>query len=312
MESAGRRRRRLVVLGDVLPRFVDRTGDELVVSGIFGRRKGALNLFDQFVRQRSGRTASASFRRQLGRASDTSRTPPIDAPVNQLRVKLKSYRNKSLDRLTDAGQSVRLTVMRKSGPHTRDSIAMRNVIFGINMTADGFYGHENMVADEAVHIYFTELLRSAGVLLYGRKTYQLMIPYWPTVAKDQSMPAASNEFARVFTALEMSVFSTTLPEVEGANRRLLRGGLAEHVLELKRQPGKDICVGSLSLAAQLSERGLIDEYRFVVHPVVAGDGPQLFDAVKLRERIRLELIDSQTFPSGAVALHYRRGAHERQ
>lgn len=189
---------------------------------------------------------------------------------------------------------------------------MRNVIFGINMTADGFYGHENMVADEAVHIYFTELLRSAGVLLYGRKTYQLMIPYWPTVAKDQSMPAASNEFARVFTALEMSVFSTTLPEVEGANRRLLRGGLAEHVLELKRQPGKDICVGSLSLAAQLSERGLIDEYRFVVHPVVAGDGPQLFDAVKLRERIRLELIDSQTFPSGAVALHYRRGAHERQ
>lgn len=183
---------------------------------------------------------------------------------------------------------------------------MRKVVFGINITADGFCGHTGMVADDTLHSYFTQLLRNAGVILYGRTTYELMVPFWPDVAKSQSMSEVSNEFARVFDALDMIVFSTTLQNVHGANRRLLRSGLAEQVVELKAQPGKDICVGSLSLASQLSERGLIDEYRFVVHPVVAGNGPRLFDTVKLREHVRLDLLGSETFPSGAVALHYRR------
>ncbi len=189
---------------------------------------------------------------------------------------------------------------------------MRKVVFAINMTADGYFGHTDGIADEQLHEYFTGILRQADLLLYGRVTYQLMVPYWPDVARSQSETESENEFARVFDALDMVVFSTTLKNVEGGNRRIVRGNLAEEVLALKEQPGKDICVGSLSLASQLSAHGLIDEYRFVVHPVIAGKGPRLFEAVKLPERLRLDFIGSETFRSGAVALHYRTRSHEKR
>jgi dihydrofolate reductase len=183
---------------------------------------------------------------------------------------------------------------------------MRQVVFAINITADGYCGHTDGIADEELHTYFTRLLRDMGLLLYGRTTYQLMVPYWPDVARSQSEPEAINEFARVFDSLEKVVFSTTLKNVDGDNARLARGNPAEEVLALKNQPGKDIGVGSLSIASQLSERGLIDEYRFVVHPVVAGKGPRLFETVKLKDRLLLDFVGSETFRSGVIALHYRK------
>lgn len=184
---------------------------------------------------------------------------------------------------------------------------MRKVVFAINITTDGFCSHTDMIADDELHHYFTRLLRNASLLLYGRITYQLMVPFWPDVAKNQSENEATNEFARAFDSLDIVVFSTTLKHVEGANKRLVRADITEEVLALKQQPGKDICVGSLSIASQLSEHGLIDEYRFVVHPVVAGKGPRLFDTVKPQESLRLHLLGSETFQSGAVALHYIKG-----
>ena len=185
---------------------------------------------------------------------------------------------------------------------------MRKVVFAINITTDGYCSHTDGIADEELHKYFTGVLRNADIILYGRITYQLMVPYWPDVAKTQSESEATNEFARVFDSLDKIVFSTTLKQVEGKNTRIVRANLAEEVLALKQQPGKDICIGSLSIASQLSERGLIDEYRFVVHPVVAGKGPRLFDTVKPQERLLLDLIGSETFQSGVVALHYRKHA----
>ncbi|HUI30589.1 MAG TPA: dihydrofolate reductase family protein [Candidatus Acidoferrales bacterium] len=183
---------------------------------------------------------------------------------------------------------------------------MRKVVFAINMTADGYCGHTDMNPDDEVLKYFTNLLRNAGILLFGRNTYQLMVPYWPDIARNPSESEADKEFARVFDSLDKVVFSTTLKQDEGKNTRIVRANLAEEVLALKQQPGKDICIGSLSIASQLSERGLIDEYRFVVHPVVAGKGPRLFETVKLQEKLHLDLIGSETFRSGVVALHYRK------
>jgi dihydrofolate reductase len=183
---------------------------------------------------------------------------------------------------------------------------MRKVVFAINITADGYCSHTDMIADEELHKYFTEVLRKANLLLYGRITYQLMVPYWPEIAKTQSDTKATNEFARVFDSLDKIVFPTTLKQVEGNDTRILRANVAEEVIALKQQPGKDICVGSLSIASQLSERGLIDEYQFVVHPVIAGKGPRLFDTVKLQERLLLDFIGSKTFESGVVALKYRK------
>ena len=185
---------------------------------------------------------------------------------------------------------------------------MRRVVFAINITADGYCSHTDMIPDEELHEYFTRLLRDASLLLFGRNTYQLMVPYWPDVARNPSENEAINEFARVFDSLDKIVFSTTLKRVEGNNTRIVRTNVAEEVLGLKQQPGKDICVGSLSIASQLSERGLIDEYQFVVHPVVAGKGPRLFESVKLQDSLRLNFAGSKAFGSGVVALHYRKHA----
>ena len=184
---------------------------------------------------------------------------------------------------------------------------MRKVVFGINITADGFCGHENGIADDDLHKYFTGLLLNADLLLYGRITYQLMVPYWPDVARDQNEDEATNEFARVFDSLDMVLFSTTLKNAGRDKTRIVRSNVAEEVLALRQQSGKDITVGSLSIASQLSERGLIDEYHFVVHPVIAGKGPRLFETVKMKETLRLNLVGSKVFHSGAVAHHYRKG-----
>ena len=185
---------------------------------------------------------------------------------------------------------------------------MRKVVFAINITADGYCSHTDMIADDEMHEFWARLLRHASVILFGRVTYQLMVPFWPDVAKKGSLSEAENEFARAFDSLDKVVFSTTLKHVGGNNTRIVRANVAEEVLGLKQQPGKDIGVGSLSIASQLSERGLIDEYRFVVHPVVAGNGPRLFETVKSQDTLRLDFIGSKTFGSGVVALHYRKHA----
>lgn len=183
---------------------------------------------------------------------------------------------------------------------------MRKVVFGINITADGYCSHEDGIVDAELHEYFTRLLRDASHILFGRTTYQLMVPYWPDVANSQSEDEASNEFARVFDSLDIVVFSTTLKETAGHKTRIVRANVAEEVLALKQQPGKDISVGSLSIASQLSERGLIDEYHFVVHPIVAGKGPRLFQTLEPQNKLRLFLMGLQNFRSGVVALHYRK------
>jgi len=135
-----------------------------------------------------------------------------------------------------------------------------------------------------------------------------MVPYWPDVAKSPSEGEGTNEFARVFDSLDKVVFSTTLKHVEGNNTRIVRANVVEEVLALKQQPGKDISIGGLSIASQLSVRGLIDEYHFFVHPVVAGKGPRLFETVKPQDRLQLDFIGLETLPSGVVALHYRKPA----
>ena len=183
---------------------------------------------------------------------------------------------------------------------------MRNVVFGINITADGFCGHTDGIVDAELHSYFTNLLARADIILYGRTTYELMVPYWPDVARNQSDDESSIAFARVFDSLQKVVFSRTLKEVEDPRSKIARSSPAEEVRALKDLPGKDIAIGSLSLASQISEHGLIDEYHFVVHPVIAGKGPKLFDSVKLKERMLLDLQGAQTFRSGAVALHYQK------
>ena len=181
---------------------------------------------------------------------------------------------------------------------------MRNLIFAINLSLDGCCDHTKLSGDEEVHEYFAQLLRDVDLLVYGRKTYQLMVPFWPDVAKNHSgQTKAMNDFAEAFDSSKIVVFSQSLDSAE-ANTRIVRTNLEDEILKLKQEPGKDILTGGVSLPSQLIELGLVDEYRFVVQPTVVGEGRRLLDDVSLPEKLNLKLVESKVFESGAVALRY--------
>ena len=181
---------------------------------------------------------------------------------------------------------------------------MRNIIFAINTTLDGCVDHTKQVADDETHEYFTDLLREVDLGVFGRITYQLMVPFWPEVAKNQSMDKASNEFAKAFDSINKIVFSRSLDSVEDRNTRIVRTNLRDEILKLKQEEGKNILVGGVSIPSQLIELGLVDEYILVVGPIIAGEGRRLFEGVSLPERLQLRLVESKIFESGCVALRY--------
>jgi dihydrofolate reductase len=181
---------------------------------------------------------------------------------------------------------------------------MRNVIFAINITLDGCCDHTKQVADDETHEYFTQLMRDVDLLVFGRKTYQLMVPFWPEVARSQSMTKAENEFARTFDSINKVVFSRSLDSADDKTTRIARMSLHDEILKLKQEQGKSILVGGVDIPSQLIELGLIDEYRFVIGPIVAGEGRRLLEGVSLAERLQLKLVESKIFKSGCVALLY--------
>jgi dihydrofolate reductase len=181
---------------------------------------------------------------------------------------------------------------------------MRNVIFAINTTLDGCVDHTKQIVYEETLEYFTHLMRDVDLQVFGRKTYQLMVPYWPEVAKNQSVTKADKEFGRAFDSINKIVFSRSLDSAEDKNTRIVRTNLRDEILKLKQEQGKNILVGGVDIPSQLIELGLIDEYRFVVLPVVAGEGRRLLEGVFLPERLQLKLVESKIFESGVVALRY--------
>ncbi len=183
---------------------------------------------------------------------------------------------------------------------------MRNVVFAINVTFDGCCDHTKFSPDEETLAYFTRLTREADTFLYGRKTYQLMVPYWPDVAKDPSEQTKPDyEFAQAFDAVnKIVVFSKSLDRAEGNKTRIVRTNLHDEVLKLKQEQGKAILTGGVTIPSQLIELGLVDEYHVVVHPIVLGEGRRLFEDINLQEKLQLKLVEAKPFKSGSVALHY--------
>ena len=181
---------------------------------------------------------------------------------------------------------------------------MRTVIFAINITLDGCCDHTKQIADDEKLEYFTRLLRDVDLLVFGRKTYQLMVPFWPEVAKNQSMTKASNEFAQAFDSINKIVFSKSLASAEDRNTKIVRRNLRNGMLKLKQEPGKHILIGGVSIPSQLIELGLVDEYHFLVSPILAGEGRRLLEGVSLPETLQLKLVESKNFQSGCVAVRY--------
>ena len=183
---------------------------------------------------------------------------------------------------------------------------MRKLIFGINLTLDGCCDHTKGGGNNDVHEYFAQRMREADTLVYGRKTYELMVPFWPDMAKNHSGPTkAINDFADAFASVDkMVVCSRTLDKVEGKNTSIIRGNLKEEILKLKQQPGGNISTGGVDIPSQLIALGLVDEFHIVVQPIVAGAGRRFLDNTNLPESLQLKLVNSNIFESGYVALHY--------
>jgi dihydrofolate reductase len=181
---------------------------------------------------------------------------------------------------------------------------MRKLIYAINVSIDGCCDHTKMVPDEDLFDYHIQLIRGVGLFVYGRKTYHLMVPYWPDVAKDPSSSKSDMEFGQAFDSKNIVVFSRTLNDVEDGKTRIVRGDLREEILRLKQEPGGDILAGGVDIPSQLIELGLVDELRVIVVPVVAGKGRRLFEDMILPASQRLKLVESKAFESGSVALRY--------
>ena len=146
---------------------------------------------------------------------------------------------------------------------------MRNLVYVINTTLDGCVDHTKFTPAEETMEYITQLIRDADTFLYGRKTYELMVPYWPDAAKEDP----SDEFAQAFDAVEkIIVFSKSLDSPEGEKTRIVRTGLHDEVLKLKQEQGKNIMTGGVTIPLQLAELGLIDEYIFTILPDTLGSG----------------------------------------
>jgi dihydrofolate reductase len=180
------------------------------------------------------------------------------------------------------------------------------LIYMLNVSLDGFvetpdHSLDWTTVDDELHSWFNDRMRELEASLYGRRLYELMAGYWPTAESDPSATQTMLEFARIWRAMPKIVFSSTLEAVDW-NSRLVRGDVVEELSRLRSEFDGDLDVGGATLAASFIRRGLVDEYRLVVHPVVLGAGTPFFPA--LDTPIQLRLKETHRFASGVVYLGY--------
>lgn len=181
---------------------------------------------------------------------------------------------------------------------------MSKIILFNMMTLDGFFEGLNRAidwhnVDNEFNEFAIEQLNNASVLIFGRITYELMAGYWP------SSDALSNDpfVAEKMNSLPKIVFSKTLDKTGWNNTRLVKGDPEKVCRELKERNDKDIFIfGSADLASMFMHRGLIDEYRIMINPVILGNGNPLFKSSG--DRFLLKLIKARNFRSGNVLLYY--------
>ncbi len=189
---------------------------------------------------------------------------------------------------------------------------MGKVVYWMTVSLDGFVETRDGnidwgMPDEELFRFHTDQAREVGAFLYGRRTYELMAAFWPTVGLDPSAPERVGElrpelvaeFARVWRSKPKVVFSRTLGSV-GQNSRLARDDVAVEVARIRQEVEGDLVVGGPTLAATFMQRGLVDEYRLFVRPIVLGGGKPYFAA--LDRPVPLRLAETRAFAGGAVLL----------
>ncbi|MCO5071274.1 MAG: dihydrofolate reductase family protein [Rhizobiaceae bacterium] len=183
---------------------------------------------------------------------------------------------------------------------------MGKLTFCINVTLDGCIDHREGIADEETHAFFTHLMDEAGAMLWGRVTYEMMESYWPEVARGHvEAPPAIREWAVKLEAKPKYVVSSQRKSFPWTNSHHIAGDLSTEIQKLKDATPAGVLLGSGKLAAELDRLDLIDEYKFLVHPMIAGHGPTLYQS-GLPQTRRLDLVSATPLRNGAVVMHYRR------
>ncbi len=189
---------------------------------------------------------------------------------------------------------------------------MRKIHLFVTLSLDGYFEGPNHDlswhnVDDEFNKYAIEQLRDTGLILFGRRTYQLMEGFWPKAAVDPGTSLDNREIARLINNTEKIVFSRTLDSVQETenwkNVKLRRKVDPVEMRRLKEMPGKDIWVGTSDLAVSFIKEDLIDEFRFMINPVVVGGGRRIFEG--LNRKLDLELTQSHKFDSGNMLLYYR-------
>ncbi len=178
--------------------------------------------------------------------------------------------------------------------------------FSLNLTLDGCIDHQEGIADDETHAFFTRLMDEGGAMLWGRVTYEMMESYWPAVARGEVVaPPAVREWAVKLETKPKYVVSSTRTAFSWTNTHPVTGDLRTEVQKLKDATPAGVLLGSASLATALDRLDLIDEYVFLVHPQIAGHGPTLYQG-GLPSTRRLDWVAARPLRNGAVAMHYRR------
>jgi dihydrofolate reductase len=183
---------------------------------------------------------------------------------------------------------------------------MGSLIFTFNLTLDGCVDHQEGIADDETHALFTGLMDECGAMLWGRVTYEMLESYWPAVARgDVEARPAMREWAVKLEAKPKYVVSSTRADFPWTNSHLITGDLRESVQKLKDATPDGVLLCSGTLATELDRLDLIDEYRLLIHPRLAGHGPTLYQG-GLPSTRRLELLSANPLSNGVLAVHYRR------
>ena len=185
---------------------------------------------------------------------------------------------------------------------------MRKLIFFMHTSLDSFVAGPNgemnfITVNETMFDFIATMTAEADTALYGRVTYEMMQGYWPTAGEKPNASKHDIEHSNWYNNVSKVVLSETMHETGLHNTKVIGDQLSDNINKLKQQDGKNILIfGSPGASQSLLNQGLIDEFWLFVNPIILGQGMPLFKDIT--GTIKLKLVESKTFPSGVIALHY--------
>lgn len=186
---------------------------------------------------------------------------------------------------------------------------MRKLIVFNLLTLDGFFaGPDGDISwhqvDDEFNTFAVEQTASFGAIIFGKTTYQIFEDFWPKAINDMSLTEEDHKIGKIIDDIEKIVFSKSLANVTWKNTKLFHEIDPEEIKKWKQQEGGDMVVfGSGTIVQQLTDLGLIDEYRFIINPIVLGKGKPMFKEMK--EMLKLKLLNTKTFANGNILLYYQ-------